>query len=944
MYVIFLKYPLFILKENIFENLSFSKNECLKEKDARYCKSVCRLLIEDDIDFFNIEQLKNLLYFQSKLEKQIRRTQKEENKLEVLKQAVKNGNFIGYLHFDQKANEKKENYDTNIDKKEGVKGEENKENDLKNIEYGNQKEKEVQIDQKSKNNMNSEGEIKVGENIQLNKNSLARNDPIIHDRNENVNENPNEKANKKENEKTNEKLAQNKITYEPQSSKVLEKTQADKFIKKHEHLNNSSDFGSQNKEEGKYTNNFNLNKVLKGADFSNKLELLKNYISFHNEADNIGQSLASKEHSTNEQKQDIYANDLKINKEKIIYKNTQGTNFNQDINNNINKYREEDENVKLAMSNANVEKKENDTHDHFYNTFKNDDEEKTNIRLRGKYAKEMLDVNDLVKYMKNFLGIKSNIHEKFEHEKLILKNCNYESFGPDYCSVNEEAKEMLWNYEKKKNSAFLFIILFTLFFSLLIQNVVYYIEKRVRNSKDQFRKDLLNTAFRQISLITIINLTIWGILQSNIAEALDAILPQQRNVDEILHNVEPLLEIIFEKILFISMNFLICYSLFIINIHFVTRKILKWFSESDNCDISTVAKELKEYREGCFKNLFFISRYGRNSKYLAHRYDFSENVDAISIPGLDPNGYYYYEYMRACLLKYNLYRIDRKLLPRDISKYLLNRYHIETCDQNKKDITPYYKLLKQQSVYPSTINYFLYKTTFPNKHEQLFFLWGNGPPLINFIFQVWEFERSDNIKRISEFIDAIKIKSTLHALKEGGEVFWRQLLIKSNTVPSNIQEKMFSIWIGLDEENRGIIDSAKILKFLKSQGINLTSEHDIKEFLEVFDRNNKNGLNQEEFFVLIIIVKQILVELLDINAVQSLFEEVYGIPWNSLSSIDVNSLKRILSELNLQWPHGKIRNLIDFVCENKKTKYVSAEYFIKQLINIEEFQTQNKNK
>ncbi|EWC86233.1 hypothetical protein PFNF54_04963 [Plasmodium falciparum NF54] len=202
--------------------------------------------------------------------------------------------------------------------------------------------------------------------------------------------------------------------------------------------------------------------------------------------------------------------------------------------------------------------------------------------------------------------------------------------------------------------------------------------------------------------------------------------------------------------------------------------------------------------------------------------------------------------------------------------------------------------------------------------------------------QVWEYERSDNIKRISEFIDAIKIKSTLHALKEGGEIFWRQLLIKSSTVPSNIQEKMFSIWIGLDEENRGIIDSSKILKFLKSQGINLTSEHDIREFLEVFDRNNKNGLNQEEFFVLIIIVKQILVELLDINAVQSLFEEVYGIPWKSLSSIDVNSLKKILTELNLKWPHGKIRNLIDFVCENKKTKYVSAEYFIKQLINIEE--------
>ncbi|CXI95039.1 hypothetical protein PBK173_000388100 [Plasmodium berghei] len=43
---------------------------------------------------------------------------------------------------------------------------------------------------------------------------------------------------------------------------------------------------------------------------------------------------------------------------------------------------------------------------------------------------------------------------------------------------------------------------------------------------------------------------------------------------------------------------------------------------------------------------------------------------------------------------------------------------------------------------------------------------------------------------------------------------------------------MFSIWVGLDEENRGVINSDKILKFLKSQGINLTSENDIKVTLQ----------------------------------------------------------------------------------------------------------------
>ncbi|GAB67945.1 hypothetical protein PCYB_125110 [Plasmodium cynomolgi strain B] len=966
-------YPLFILKEENFDHIYSNKNESIRQRDACDRESRSRLLGEDNNEFFDIGNLKKLLYFQSNLDQRIKKKRREEKKFRKLYKAAKADNFAETNRNSQK--DTQQNGAPPGEKGHGTKG---------------------------KNDTNSAGETYQDGAAQRKEDNPADMNQQTH------------AAEQMKNEKGRKKG-------EIQEAPPLQTTvsgPAEKFINKHDHVDNTKNIEKEQKEgKVKHADNAQLSNVLQSVEFLKKVQSLKSYFS--------SSESQSRSSGVPPGEQNNYADAAKIKNE-----NDQVAHQSGDTNYGTN----------------------------------NDAAEKFNTHLRRNKIKEFFEVNDLVKYMKNLLGIKSNIHEKFEHEKLIVKNCNYESFGPEFCSVDEEAKKMLYNYEHKKNCAFLFIILFTLFFSLLIQNIVYYIEKRVRNSKDQFRKDLLNTAFRQISLITIINLTIWGILQSNVAEALDEIifndiLPRQRNVDEVLHNVEPLLETIFEKILFISMNFLICYSLFIINIHFVTRRILKWFSEADNCDISNIVKEMKEARRGCFRNFFFFLRYARNSKYLAHRYDFSENVDAISIPGLDPNGYYYYEYMRACLLKYNvklikipnavilflvfacislrpffnirlkaeviflnflslicivglllmflyLYKIDRKLLPRDISKYLLNRYHIETCEQSKKDITPYYKLLKQQSVYPSAINYFLYKTTFPNKHEQLFIFWGNGPRLINFIFQtlcfcfliilscwifllrvdnitwfqlysygslaicvciflfliilkyiiyynimisktgylidtkllekVWEFERSDNIKRISEFIDAIKIKSTLHALKEGGEVFWRQLLIKSTTVPSNIQEKMFSIWVGLDEENRGIIDSAKILKFLKSQGINLTSESDIKEFLEVFDRNNKNGLNQEEFFVLIIIVKQILVELLDINAVQSLFEEVYGIPWNSLSSIDANSLKRILTELNLQWPHGKIRNLIDFVCENKKTKYVSAEYFIKQLINIEE--------
>ncbi|CRH01285.1 conserved Plasmodium protein, unknown function [Plasmodium relictum] len=1082
---IFLKYPLCILKEFFFEKNILRRNEN-KIKNYVYSNKSNYRQLEEKKNIYDIGNLKNLLYFQSKLDKTIRKKNLEAKKLRKLHKAAKNGDIINNISNNEEKENNEEDIKANIEKKQkytDIKYLDNKKKEEKNI-------KESQIHY-------SDNDRNIEKDISKNHLSYLKNDTIPYETNE----------------KTNLNLTQNEETYKNKLDEEINKTQDDKFIKRHEYSYSVPDL-KKNKNINSHEDT-NFSNILQNLGFYKPIEALKNYFGYFRKKNNEKNETNEEKNEENEKKNEENekmneANEKKSeenekNKKEIKNGQTLTGDKNHGNTNKVSNQKTENENLKnendkvetikkeskiqidkeeikngkeqiknlngenndendeiKLLSESNKKNRKNDIHEHVYNIIEKSASKK-NFNLRRKDLKELLDVNELVKNIKSVLGIKSNIHEKFEHEKLILKDCNYESFGPEFCSVDEQAKETLWEFEKKKNSVFLFIILFTLIFSLAIQNIVYFIEKSVRNSKDQFRKDLLNTAFRQISLITIINLTIWGILQSNIAEALDEIifndiLPKERNVDKVLHNVEPLLEIIFEKILFISMNFLVCYSIFIINIHFVTRKILKWFSEADNCDVSNVVKEMKDSKRTCFSNFFFFKNV-RNSKYLAHRYDFSENVDAISIPGLDPNGYYYYEYMRACLLKYNvkliripnavilflificislrpffnirlkaeviflntlsvicilglillffyLYNIDKKLLPKDISKYLLSRYHIETSEQSKKDIIPFYKLTKQKSIYPSTLNYFFFKTTFPNKHEQLFYFWGNGPPLINFIFQtlcfcfliilscwifllrvdnitwfqlysygsisiclcilvffyilkhiiyynimisktgylidtkllekVWEFERSDNIKRISEFIDAIKIKSTLHALKEGGEVFWRQLLIKSNTVPSNIQEKMFSIWVGLDEENRGIIDSAKILKFLKSQGINLTSENDIKEFLEVFDRNNKNGLNQEEFFVLIIIVKQILVELLDINAVQSLFEEVYGIPWKSLSAIDVNSLKKILSELNLKWPHGKVRNLIDFVCENKKTKYVSAEYFIKQLINIEE--------
>ncbi|ETW15830.1 hypothetical protein PFFVO_05281 [Plasmodium falciparum Vietnam Oak-Knoll (FVO)] len=760
---IFLNNPVLVTNENnFFIKILRSQEKKIENEVSLYEKLNNRILFEGSDDFSNLDKLKSLLSFQKKIDKTIRKKQKEENKLKKFQQAIKNGNNIYPVGNNPQGFEKKER-----EEKEQEKTYMNNVINKINEQKGNYYEPNKNINNKYTEDLTSNGLLYNKDKIKNQFNNPHQEKFIRKHEHEREHEGKNEGKNEHKNEHV------------------------------HVHEHNSKNYEG-NPPKNEYPN-INFTNILNSIDFYKKIDLVKNYFGYNNN-ETLNQNMKEQKnmqnhHVENEKNNMIQANNqVDENQNNHQYNNNfhnqKNDNLKQDTKdnsseqtyNNSNNNIEDNNHIKFFIS-KDIEKKknkQNDINESVYNAIKN-----KNLHLRRNNIKEIFDVDDLVKNIKSFLGIKSNIHEAFENQKLIIKNCNYESFGPELCSVDEKAKEMLWKYEKKKNSAFLFIILFTLFFSLIIQNIVYFIEKKVRNSKDQFRKDLLNTAFRQISLITIINLTIWGILQTNIAEALD----------EVIFNDSINIWIYMYIFLHLFYNFFFfffffqSYSIFIVSIHFVTRTILKWFSESDNSDVSSVAKEVKESQRKCFRNYFFFFRNVRNSKYLAHRYDFSENVDAISIPGLDPNGYYYYEYMRASLLKYNvklikipnavilflifvcislrpfynirlkaeviflnvlsliciiglislfvyLYRIDTKLLPRDISKYLLNKYHIETCDKNKRDVTPYYKLLKQESVYPSALNYFFYKTTFPNKHEQLFLLWGNGPSLINFIFQV----------------------------------------------------------------------------------------------------------------------------------------------------------------------------------------------------------------
>ena len=136
-----------------------------------------------------------------------------------------------------------------------------------------------------------------------------------------------------------------------------------------------------------------------------------------------------------------------------------------------------------------------------------------------------------------------------------------------------------------------------------------------------------------------------------------------------------------------------------------------------------------------------------------NRYEFADNVQTMSIPGIDPSGYYFMEYMRASLMQMAIkmlrlpnstlvllmfvavilrpflsFRvhpeaamlslcslacllgmlftwafvrcIERQLLPRRIPHYLVMRYHMEVGGDSSteylEEYTPPYKLQKQK--------------------------------------------------------------------------------------------------------------------------------------------------------------------------------------------------------------------------------------------------------
>ncbi|AFZ81455.1 uncharacterized protein BEWA_008660 [Theileria equi strain WA] len=624
----------------------------------------------------------------------------------------------------------------------------------------------------------------------------------------------------------------------------------------------------------------------------------------------------------------------------------------------------------------------------------------------------------------------------------------------------EDKNERITVIVENWSSIVVYVVFITTAFALTVLSISRVIEDKIENAQDAFLKNAYNMCFKQIALISVINLVLWLTLQTRIAKKLDSIFVKEvlekGHLDKDVSIVEP----IFESLLSISIMLLAWYIVYAIYFQFVVRRLIAWMRITDNSDVLTLSKEIEFLERRCFSPIFHKHTFDKGN-FIANRYEFIDNINSMSIPRVDPGGYYFMEYLRANMfdlsvnmlkfplealfivmisalifkktftfkgrnevviictlsivcaiamvfLSVHLSMIEQKLYPKNLSKYLILKHNTSDWDisrQYNDPTLPSYKIDVDANESGNDLSKLIKEDSPATKHENLFYLKSKGPVVLLKLFEitcytfliilslwvyliqqhsetwlttfrvgnaimggsllvisglvpkvfyslivvsktgmmvdlntlstVWESHKSNNTRHAIELIDALNLDSVVSSITRNGDTYWRHLLAKFRTSPLAIQKQIYEMWNALDNKGRGVIDMPQILRFISSQGIKTSPKKRIRDFVKVFTREQPYKLNEEEFLVMGLIIKQIIVIPLDRSQMKLLFEDVYGIPWTSPCGMDSDSLQKILKHLGIKWSEGDRRHLLDFL-SGGNCDGMSAESFIERLASVEE--------
>ncbi|KAF8821981.1 hypothetical protein IE077_001266 [Cardiosporidium cionae] len=511
------------------------------------------------------------------------------------------------------------------------------------------------------------------------------------------------------------------------------------------------------------------------------------------------------------------------------------------------------------------------------------------------------------------------------------KDCDIATFGPAKCAISSEAEENLTELETRRYNASLILCLAILFLGIGAQSLVKFIEIKVLQNKDEFSRGVFETASRQVAIISVIIVVMWGILQTKIAENMDEalfgdIIQPEAKGNQLLH-VEPLLEVLFEEFFFMMLTLLLWYIGYVFLIHIIVNRLINWIQKADDESIDEIIAELETTKNSICSTLWKDTFWKAN--FIAHRptFHFRLKKEVALICALSA----------ACLALMLIVRIvaqniEKNIRPRQVTQYISLRsqmQHEQGIEESNllSTFAPPYKWHKQLASCFFQLVVLALWTNLMRTHVHTWFYaapWGISVVTGMFCLQSLCLSGSLYLVLLS-----------LHAGMLTDVRLLEKSIFRARNIPSEEKNSVLIIWANLDEEQLGEIDRSKIYRFLLSQGLHLRQEKDADYFLQIFDRTSKGGLNKDEFFILFSVVQQLLQEPLDKETLQDWLEETCKKSGKIGMYIQLPELTRILSTLGLDWKNSRKTEFISFICGSNAQYSITPELFSSQMLAIE---------
>eukprot|EP01054_Gregarina_sp_Poly1_P010220 Gregarina_sp_Poly_1__10219@NODE_709_length_6670_cov_39_483265_g536_i0_p1_GENE_NODE_709_length_6670_cov_39_483265_g536_i0NODE_709_length_6670_cov_39_483265_g536_i0_p1_ORF_typecomplete_len640_score75_93ubiquitin/PF00240_23/3_8ubiquitin/PF00240_23/1_6UBX/PF00789_20/0_43UBX/PF00789_20/2_5e02SieB/PF14163_6/0_16YukD/PF08817_10/61YukD/PF08817_10/76YukD/PF08817_10/7_6e02Baculo_11_kDa/PF06143_11/5_6Baculo_11_kDa/PF06143_11/1_7e02_NODE_709_length_6670_cov_39_483265_g536_i07802699 len=226
---------------------------------------------------------------------------------------------------------------------------------------------------------------------------------------------------------------------------------------------------------------------------------------------------------------------------------------------------------------------------------------------------------------------------KWHRTDLLKPCCDINIKGLDACASNDETLEALKQYYFTLALVFTIAICILIILVIIVQTFARRVVQRLIKAEDRYMRELVEAAFRQISVVAIAAAALhivctWDIIQVKLDNFLFA---KTLEVVFFGHNFLGRIEFAFSQIQLLVDDFILVYSAFVLLFAALAYTDFKWLKKAEDLTVEEI-----------------VMNYG-NTEYVdfvVARYEYIDRVAGREIAGLDPKSCWFMEYYRACLI------------------------------------------------------------------------------------------------------------------------------------------------------------------------------------------------------------------------------------------------------------------------------------------------------